>query len=135
MAEGKRYLIFSLEGENYAIPVSGLLEITVARNVQKDPSLGGFEGKFEFRGSWVPVLNINAFFRLTSKPGTTLLVVRGKKRIIGILVDAVTDIFDTEQKLIQLPTGLVDPALRCYVGLLRYKETLVLLLNEDGLLP
>jgi chemotaxis signal transduction protein len=135
MTEGKRFLIFSLEGENYAIPITGLLEITAARNIQKDASLTGFEGKFEFRGSWVPVLNINTFFRRSSRPGTTLLVVKGKKRLYGILVDAVMDILDTEQKLIPLPKGLVDPRLRCYVGVLRYKESLVLLLNEDGLLP
>jgi chemotaxis signal transduction protein len=135
MAEGKRFLIFSLEGENYAIPITGLLEITVARDIQKDPTLTGFEGKFEFRGSWVPALNINTVFKLSSQPGTTLLVVKGKKRLLGILVDAVTDILDTEQKLIPLPKGLVDPGLRCYLGVLRYKENLVLLLNEDGLLP
>lgn len=135
MAEGKRFLIFSLEGEHYAIPISGLLEIMTARNIQKDLSLAGFEGKFEFRGSWVPVLNINTFFRLSSQPGSTLLVVKGKERVFGILVDAVTDILDSEQKLIPLPKGLVEARLRCYLGVIRYKDSLVLLLNEDGLLP
>ena len=135
MAEGKRFLIFLLEGEHYAIPITSLLEITVARDLQKDPNLTGFEGKFEFRGTWVPVLNINKFLKLSGKPGVTLLVVKGKKRTLGILVDAIADILDTEQKLISLPKSLVDPGLRCYSGILRYKESLVLLLNEDGLLP
>jgi chemotaxis signal transduction protein len=135
MAEGKRYLIFSLEGENYAVPIAGLLEITVARNIEKDLDLPGFEGKVEFRGSWVPVLSIHKFLNLSSPPGSTLLVTQGKNGILGLLVDAVTDILDTGQSLIPMPDNLVDPDLRCYNGILRYKETLALLLNEDGLLP
>jgi chemotaxis signal transduction protein len=135
MAEGKRFLIFSLEGENYAIPIAGLLEITVARNIQKDPNLPGFAGKFEFRGSWVPVLDIYKFFNLSSLPGTALLVIQNKNGLLGIQVDAVTDILDTGQSLTPMPDDLVDPDLRCYNGILRYKETLVLLLNADGLLP
>ena len=31
-----------------------------------------FEGKFEFAGKWIPVLNIKKIFRLPGKPGTAL---------------------------------------------------------------
>ncbi len=136
MAENKRFLILSLEGESYAIPITRLLEITVARNIQSDASLDDFfEGKIEFRGSPIPVLNIKKMLKLSGGPLTTLLVVKNKKRTFGILVDAVTDILDSVQNVIPLPKGVVVPGVHCYNGILRHKEALVLLLNEDGLLP
>jgi purine-binding chemotaxis protein CheW len=136
MDEGTRFLILSLQGESYAIPIAGLLEITVARNMQRDPDLTEvFEGKVEFRGAWIPVLNIKKIFKLPSLPGTTLLVVKGGRGTLGILVDAVTDILDTAQRPVPLPNGVVNPGLRYYNGILRHKEKLVLLLNQDGLLP
>ena len=136
MAERRRFLIVSLEGENYGLPVSGLLEITVARNIQKDSNLEElYEGTFEFRGTLIPVLNIKKLFRLASRPLTTLLVVKSDKRILGILVDAVIDIVDTEEQPIPMPDGVLNPELRYYNGILRYREKLVLLLNADGMLP
>jgi chemotaxis signal transduction protein len=136
MDASTRFLILLLDGESYAIPIARLLEITVARAIQRDAKRSElFEGTIEFRGAWIPVLNIKKVFRLTGAPGTTLLVVKSGKGAVGILVDAVTDILDTAQKPIPLPAGVVRPGLRYYNGILRHKDTLVLLLNQDGLLP
>jgi purine-binding chemotaxis protein CheW len=136
MAEDKRFLIISLEGENYAIPITRLLEIMVSRNIQKDPKQTGFfEGKVDFRGTLIPVLNIKKHLKISGHAGTALLVVQGEKGTFGILVDTVLDILDVEQRPIPLPKGTVDPGLQCYSGILRYKEKLALLLNEDGLQP
>lgn len=136
MNEGTRFLILSLANENYALPITRLMEITVPRDIQKDPNLTElFEGKFEFRGTLIPVLNIKKVLKISGKPGTTLLVVKGAKGLLGLLVDAVIEILDTEQKPAPLPAGVINPSQRYYNGVLRYKKELVLLLNEDGLLP
>jgi len=136
MAEGTRYLILSLQGEVYAIPLSRLLEITVPRDIQQDKSLSEvFEGKCEFRGRFVPVLNLKKLFNLPGIKGAALLMVQGAKGTMGLLVDEVTEIFDTAQKPAPMPAGVLNPGMRHYSGLLRYRDSLVLLLNEDGLLP
>lgn len=138
MDEGSRFLILSLAGEDYAVPITRLLEITVPRNLQKDANLTEiFAGKFEYRGKQVPVLDIKKIFKLPGKPGATLLVVASGKGALGILVDAVSEILDAEprQGVAPLPKGVVNPSLQYYKGVLRHKENLVLLLNEDGLLP
>ncbi|MFA5072879.1 MAG: chemotaxis protein CheW [Nitrospirota bacterium] len=135
MPNGTRFLIVSLESEHYAIPIARLLEITVARTIQKDPKLtGAFEGKMEFRGAWIPILNIKKFLKLASQSGTTLLVVKCGSGMLGLLVDAVEDIVDTAQRPIPLPGGIMDPSCKCYGGILRYKDKLALLLNEEGFL-
>jgi purine-binding chemotaxis protein CheW len=136
MDEGTRFLILSLAGEEYAIAITRLLEITASRQLQKDPNLTEmFEGKFEYRGKLIPVLNIKKVFKLSGPPGVTLLVVKSGKGMIGILVDGVTEILDTDQKPVPMPKGVVNPTLQYYNGILRHKENLVLLLNEDGLMP
>lgn len=135
MDEGTRFLILSLDGGRYAIPITRLLEITVPRGIQKDANLTTvFEGKFEFRGKWIPVLNAKKIFKLPGKAGSALLVVKGAKGILGILVDAVTEIIDTDQTPVPVPKGVLNPTLRFYAGILRHKGDLILLLNEDGLL-
>ncbi len=136
MDEGTRFLIISLGGESYAIPIARLLEIAVPRNIRKDPNLTGlFEGKFEFRGKWIPVLNIKKILKIPGEPGSALLVVNSTKGVLGLLVDAVTEIVDTAQKPVAVPRGVMNPTLQYFDGILRHKDDLILLLNEDGLTP
>ena len=136
MAEGTRYLILSLQGEGYAIPISRLLEITVPRDIQKDKGLSEvFEGKCEFRGKFVPVLNLKKIFNLPGNKGAALLMVQSAKGTMGLLVDEVSEIFDTAQIPAPVPAGVLNPSMRYYGGILRHRDSLVLLLNEDGLLP
>jgi purine-binding chemotaxis protein CheW len=136
MPEGTRYLILSLQGEGYAIPISRLLEIAAPRDIQQDKSLSElFEGKCEFRGRFVPVLNLKKILNLPGGKGTALLMVQSAKGTMGLLVDEVTEILDTAQKPAPVPVGVLNPSLRYYSGILRHRDNLVLLLNEDGLLP
>ncbi len=136
MDDGTRFLILSLEGESYAVPLTRLLEIMVPRDIQRDANLTElFEGKIEYRGKWIPVLNVKKILKLSGKPGSALLVVKSGKGPLGLLVDAVREILDTEQKPVPMPRGVMNPSLQYYNGILRYKEGLALLLNEDGLMP
>ncbi len=128
-------MILSLDGGSYAISISRLLEITSPRGIQRDPNLTPvFEGKCEFRGKWIPVLNAKKIFKLSGKPGNALLVINSAKGVLGILVDAVNEIIDTDQKPVSLPKGVMNPALRFFAGVIRHKGELILLFNEDGLL-
>jgi purine-binding chemotaxis protein CheW len=136
MDDRTRFLILLLSGESYAIPITRLLEITASRDLQQDPTLTATSaGKIEFRGRLIPVLNVKKLFNLPGVLGETLLVINSVKGIVGLLVDAVTEILDTEQKPVEMPKGVINPEFRYFSGLLRHKENLVLLLNEDGLLP
>ncbi len=135
MDEGSRFLILSLEDGKFAFPIGRILEITVPRDIQRDANLTAvFEGKFEYRGRQIPVLNAKKLLRLAGQPGGVLLVIRGAKGLLGMVVDAVTEIMDSGQKPIPVPPGVMDPSLRYYSGILRHKGELVLLLNEDGIL-
>jgi chemotaxis signal transduction protein len=135
MDESTRFLVLSLEDGSYAVPINRLLEITVPRGIEKDSDLTPvFEGKIEFRGKRIPVVNAKKLLKLGGKPGAVLLVVKGLKGVIGILVDAVKEIIESDQPPAALPSGVMNPALHAYSGIIRHKGDLILLLNEDGLL-
>jgi chemotaxis signal transduction protein len=136
MEETRRYLILSLEGESFAIPISSLLEITVPRDIQKDPKLTEvFEGKYEYRGKRIPVVNLKKVLKVPGKPGGSLIVMKSAKGVLGLLVDAAKELLEARQKPAPVPPGVLNPSLPYYTGVLKNREDLVLLLNEDGLLP
>ncbi len=136
MDDSSRFLILSLGGDNYALPITKLIEISVPRNLQKDAKLTElFEGKIVHRGKTIPVMDVKKVFKISGPPGAALLVVRCAKGVLGLLVDSVTEIMDTAQQATPLPAGIMNPSLQYYRGILRHKDSLVLLLNEDGLLP
>ncbi len=136
MDEAIRFLILSLNGEGYAIPVAKLVEISVPREIQKDPKLTEvFEGKVDYRGKWLPVLNLRKIFKLPAGASSALLIMKCAKGNVGILADAVTEIMTSDQKPAPLPPGIINPSMQYFRGVLRHRDSLVLLLNEDGLLP
>jgi len=131
-----RFLILSLEGESFAIPITSLLEITVPRNIQKDQKLSEiFEGKLDYRGKMIPVVNLKKVLKLPGNPGGALIVVKSSKGVLGLLVDSAKELLETAQKPVPMPRGVLNPSLNYYAGILRNREELVVLLNEDGLLP
>ncbi len=136
MDERTRFLILSLDGESYAVPLTRLLEITVPRGLQRDPGLTElFEGKYEYRGRWVPVVSLKKLLKLPGGGGAALLVVQSVKGVLGLLADAVVEIADLDQRPTPIPAGVLNASMRYFSGVLRHKGALVLLLNEDGLLP
>ncbi len=136
MEQTSRYLILSLDGEGYAIPISSLLEITVPRALQKDPKLTEiFEGKIDYRGKMVPVVNLKKLLKLSGKPGESLILMKSAKGMVGVLVDAAQELLESRERPVPVPRGVLNPSHRCFAGVLRNREALVLLLDEDGLLP
>jgi chemotaxis signal transduction protein len=131
-----RFLILSLEGESFAIPITSLLEITVPRSIQKDQKLSEiFEGKLDYRGKMIPVINLKKVLKLPGNPGGALIVVKSSKGVLGLLVDGAKELLETALKPVPMPRGVLNPSLNYYAGILRNREDLVVLLNEDGLLP
>lgn len=136
MDDKTRFLIVSIEGESFAIPITSLLEITVPRNIQKDQKLSEiFEGKLDYRGKMIPVINLKKVLKMPGNPGGGLIVVKSSKGVLGLLVDSAKELLETSQKPVPMPRGVLNPSLNYYAGILRNREDLVVLLNEDGLLP
>lgn len=135
MDESNRFLIVSLDGEGFAIPIAILVEITALRKIQKDPNLAElFEGKLEYRDHMIPVADLKKILRLPGRPGRSLLVVKSSKGMLGFLVDVAAELLTAAQGPAPLPPGIMGSNQAIYAGILRNREDLVLLLNVEGLL-
>lgn len=136
MDETNRFLILSLEGEHYAISISRLIEISAPREIRKDPKLTEiFEGKVDYRGKWIPVINLRRLFKVPGGASTALLIIKSLKGPLGIVVDGVSEIVAVEHAPVPIPRGVINPSIKYYRGILRHGDILTLLINEDGLLP
>jgi chemotaxis signal transduction protein len=136
MDERTRFLILSLEGESFAVPITCLLEITVPRWIHKDQSPSAMvEGTVEYRGREIPVVNLKKVLQMPGDPGGSLIVVKSVKGVLGLLVDAAKELLESGQKPAELPQGLMESPQQYYAGILRNREDVVLILNENSLLP
>ena len=97
-----QYLTFSLAGEEYGVDILGVQEVKVWTEVTVLPNTPSYiKGVLNLRGVIVPIIDLRARFRMPSieYDATTVIVVLklndGKKdRIIGLVVDAVSDVLD-----------------------------------------
>lgn len=57
------YLIFTLNGENYALPVTDILEVLLVPEITQIPRMPDFmRGVFNLRGAVIPVLDLRRKF-------------------------------------------------------------------------
>ena len=97
-----QYLTFSLAGEEYGVDILGVQEVKVWTEVTVLPNTPSYiKGVLNLRGVIVPIIDLRARFRMPSVAydATTVIVVLklndGKKdRVIGLVVDAVSDVLD-----------------------------------------
>ncbi len=133
-----QFLTFTLGGENYGLPILKVQEIKGATTVTPIPNTPGFiKGAMNLRGSVIPVIDLRERFGLPARElhSSVTIVVSVGERVVGLVVDAVSDVLTIGTEDIA-PTpvlgGGVDVAFLTGVG--KTAERLVLLLDIDCLL-
>jgi purine-binding chemotaxis protein CheW len=97
-----QYLTFSLAGEEYGVDILGVQEVKVWTEVTVLPNTPSYiKGVLNLRGVIVPIIDLRTRFRMPAVDytETTVIVVLklnidDKDRIIGLVVDAVSDVLD-----------------------------------------
>ena len=97
-----QYLTFSLAGEEYGVDILGVQEVKVWTEVTVLPNTPSYiKGVLNLRGVIVPIIDLRARFRMPAidYTETTVIVVLklsidNKDRIIGLVVDSVSDVLD-----------------------------------------
>jgi purine-binding chemotaxis protein CheW len=100
-----QYLTFSLAGEEYGVDILGVQEVKVWTTVTVLPNTPGYiKGVLDLRGAIVPIIDLRARFGIEAVEydDTTVIVVlklriENRDRIIGLVVDAVSDVLDIRQ--------------------------------------
>lgn len=94
--ENRQYLVFSLGEEEYAIDILKVQEILGYENVTRIANAPEFiKGVTNLRGVIVPIVDLRIKFNLDKidyDGQTVVIVVNVSQRIVGIVVDGVSDV-------------------------------------------
>ncbi|SIO04622.1 chemotaxis protein CheW [Salinivibrio sp. ES.052] len=139
--QGSDYLSFELDGELYGVDIQTVEEIRVWEKPTLLPRSPAFIlGVINLRGMIVPVMDLRLRFdtqQVDYHRETVVLVLRASEaanhKIMGVVVDAVSDVVDHGEGQIMPPIG--DSQVIAYVsGLLNVGERVMSLVNVDELL-
>jgi len=138
-----QFLTFILAGEEYGVDILRVQEIKGWDTVTTIPNTPDYiRGVINLRGTIVPIIDMRMRFDmepLEYGPLTVVIVLRveteGGNRIVGIVVDAVSDVYNIPQEQIKPSPdfgSLVETDF--IVGLASVEEKMVIVLDVDSML-
>lgn len=137
--DGSQFLTFNLGEELYGVDILHVQEIKGYTTVTKIPNTSPhIKGVLNLRGTIVPIVELRTKFGMPTieyTAFTVIIVVVVHDKVMGLVVDAVSDVLNIDRKDIQPPPQFgtkVD--VNCLNGIGKYGDKLVVLLNIDRLL-
>lgn len=138
-----KYLTFVLATEEYAVDILRVQEIKGWSKVTPIPNTPDYiRGVINLRGTIVPIIDLRLRFaleRLDYGQMTVVVVVKvvsgNRERIMGIVVDAVSDVYDISENEIKPPPDFGSVISMEFIrGLATVNEKMVIILDIDRLL-
>ncbi|MGC8771076.1 MAG: chemotaxis protein CheW [Brevinematia bacterium] len=138
-----KYLIFSIENEHYAIPITKVQEVIRYVPITSLHETSNFlKGVINLRGKIIPVVDMRLKFGLPEKEYTDRTVfiiveILGAKDLyhIGLAVDSVRDVVEIEQEKIEKTPEVGFKFKSKYLyGIVQLGESMVMILNLDSVL-
>ena len=105
--EGNQYLTFTLSDEHYGVDILRVQEIkgyTAVTHIPNTPSF--IKGVLNLRGTIVPIVELRTKFNMPQVDYTmftVIVVVVIREKVMGLLVDSVSDVLNIDKKDIQPP--------------------------------
>ncbi|MEQ8763291.1 MAG: chemotaxis protein CheW [Planctomycetota bacterium] len=142
-AHVNQYLTFFLTGQEYGVDILRVQEIKGWDTVTAIPNTPEYiKGVINLRGTIVPIIDLRQRFGLAANdygPTTVVIVVRvesenGQSRVLGTVVDAVSDVYNVADVDLKPPPDFGSDAATGFVkGLATVDEKMVILLDIDRL--
>ncbi len=138
-----QFLSFTLGKEEYGVDILRVQEIRSWEPVSRIPNVPSYEkGVVNLRGAIVPIIDLRERFGLGLSqytPMTVVVVLQAhigdKTRVMGVVVDAVSDVIDIDKKNIQsAPNFGAKVSTEFISGLISVSQRMVMLLDVDKLL-
>ncbi len=138
VTEGE-YLTFVLGNEEYGIEILKVQEIRGYDTVTKIANTPGFiKGVINLRGSIVPIIDLRILFHLGEveyNQFTVVIILNVKNRIMGIVVDGVSDVISLQASQISPVPDLVTTISTKYlVGLGTVNDHMLILVDIEQLM-
>ncbi|WP_413934633.1 chemotaxis protein CheW [Nitrospira sp. BLG_1] len=137
--DGSQFLTFNLGEELYGVDILRVQEIKGYTAVTKIPNTPShIKGVLNLRGTIVPIIELRTKFSMPTidyTAFTVIIVVVVRDKVMGLVVDAVSDVLNIDKKDIQPPPQFgakVDVSFLNGIG--KSNDKLVALLDMDRLL-
>ena len=139
VGEMLQLVTFNLGSEEYALDILLVQEINRRVEITKVPKTPEFvEGVINLRGKIVPVLDLRKRFGLVGHEFTAqsrIIVVNIDNRVLGLLVDSVTEVLQIPAHTIEPPPPLVAGIDAAYIkGIGKFEDRLLILLDLGKIL-
>jgi purine-binding chemotaxis protein CheW len=138
-----QYLTFIMANEEYGVDILSVQEIRGWEDATPIPNSPDFvKGVINLRGTIVPIIDLRLRFGLNQAeygPMTVVIVLKVSdekgNKVIGIVVDAVSDVYSLSSEEMRHPPELGDQVNISFIkGLVDVQGKMVILLNIDVLL-
>jgi purine-binding chemotaxis protein CheW len=130
---------FRLADEEYGVEIVRAQEIIMPGQITWMPEVPDFIcGLINLRGHVVPIVDLRKRLGLEARPNdeqTRIIVVNVEKRIIGMVVDAVTEVLRISGDQVEAPPSSIAGIDHEYIrGLVKLPDKLLILLNIENIL-
>lgn len=135
----QEFLTFTLGEENYALDILTVKEIRGYESVTKIANAPDFiKGVINLRGDIVPIIDLRIKFKVgksTYDEFTIVIVLHIHGRIVGVVVDGVSDVVSLKKDQLRPPPDFgVAFDSRYLLGLTTINEQMIVLVDIDQLL-
>ncbi|MDF2564742.1 MAG: cheW 2 [Massilibacillus sp.] len=133
--EDLQIVAFRLSSEEYALPITKVKDINRFMPLTKMPKSPAFmKGVINLRGEIIPVVDLRERFGLPVSEATDdsrIMVVDFNNRLLGIIVDCVTEVLSIPTTEIDIPPAAAKLNIKQVPGVGKVNNRLLILLNID----
>lgn len=138
-SDGQQYVSFLLAGEEYGVEIMKVQEIIRFTQLTRVPHSSEFvEGVLNLRGRVIPVVDLRKRFNLEPSEHsrtTRIVVVEVSGRIVGMIVDGVSEVLHIDESEIEPTPPLCSTVNSEFIrGMGKVGERLMILLDIDRIL-
>lgn len=136
----KKFLVFKIGFESFAVELKVAREIIPYSLPKQVPSMPAFfTGVIHLRGFFLPIIDLKKFLQIETKDQGVnekkkIIILAWQKKIFGIVIDEIEDIYTVEEEKILPPPQLItDMEKHFFKGGFLYNDNITFILNLEGL--
>jgi purine-binding chemotaxis protein CheW len=133
-----QFVIFKVGAQNFAVEINRVREILRHRRVTRLPKCPVFlEGVIDLRGALIPIIDLRKRFEVPAEVDaqTRIIVLRSRKKKIGLVVDSVQRVLHIPLKDIKAPPEIARAhSSEFMLAVAKYDEELYIILDLDAIL-
>jgi purine-binding chemotaxis protein CheW len=139
MSEIQQFVIFSVDEQIYGVEILKIKEVVSYQKITPLPNMKAFiKGVINLRGVILPVFDLREKFKLPETTYTSfhaIIVMEVSGRVMGIIVDEISDVVDLFPEEVQAASSLPPGVQAEYMkGIGKKESELIVLLDVDRLL-